>query len=258
MRFDNWTSTACAALFAACALFLAAPSRAAEFTNDQKAEIGKIVKEYLLANPDVVKDAIEELDKREKVAEASAREQALTKQADKLFNSPNQAVVGNPDGDVTLVEFFDYNCGYCKQSLTNVSKLIESDPKLRVVLKDFAILGPDSVEAAEVATALHRQFKGPKFWEFHRKLLSARGHIGKAQAIAAAKELGADVDQIEKDLKSPSIHDALTEVAKLADELHFNGTPSWIVGKEAFVGGLPFAEMKTKIDNIRKCGKSAC
>ena len=125
MRFDVWTSTACAALFAACALFLAAPSRAAEFSNDQKAEIGKIVKEYLLANPDVVKDAIEELDKREKVAEASARETTLAKQADKLFNSPNQAVVGNPDGDVTLVEFFDYNCGYCKQSLTNVAKLID-------------------------------------------------------------------------------------------------------------------------------------
>jgi protein-disulfide isomerase len=258
MRFDVWTSTACAALFAACALFLPAPSRAAEFSNDQKAEIGKIVKEYLLANPDVVKDAIEELDKREKVAEASARETTLTKQADKLFNSPNQAVVGNPDGDVTLVEFFDYNCGYCKQSLTNVAKLIDSDPKLRVVLKDFAILGPDSVEAAEVATALHHQFKGQKFWEFHRKLLNARGHVGKAQAIAAAKELGADVDQLEKDLKSPSIHDALTEVGKLADDLHFNGTPSWILGKEAFVGGLPYAEMKTKIDNIRKCGKSTC
>jgi len=90
MRFDVWTSTACAALFAACAFFLPAPSRAAEFSNDQKAEIGKIVKEYLLANPDVVKDAIEELDKREKVAEASARETTLTKQADKLFNSPNQ------------------------------------------------------------------------------------------------------------------------------------------------------------------------
>ena len=121
MRFDVWTSTACAALFAACAFFLPAPSGAAEFSNDQKAEIGKIVKEYLLANPDVVKDAIEELDKREKVAEASARETTLAKQADKLFNSPNQAVVGNPDGDITLVEFFDYNCGYCKQSLTNVA-----------------------------------------------------------------------------------------------------------------------------------------
>jgi len=167
-------------------------------------------------------------------------------------------VVGNPDGDVTLVEFFDYNCGYCKQSLTNVAKLIESDPKLRVVLKDFAILGPDSVEAAEVATAMRRQFKGPKFWEFHRKLLGARGHIGKAQALAAAKELGADMDQLDKDLKSPSIHESLEEVTKLADELHFNGTPSWVLGKEAVVGALPYAEMKTKVDNIRKCGKSAC
>jgi protein-disulfide isomerase len=258
MRFNYWKSTACAALFAASAFLLAPPLRAAEFSADQKAEIGKIVKEYLIGNPEVVKEAIEELDKREKLAEAGAREKTLTKESDKLFNSPNQAVVGNPDGDVTLVEFFDYNCGYCKQSLGNVAKLIESDPKLRVVLKDFAILGPESVEVAEVATALRRQFKGQKFWEFHKKLLSARGHIGKAQAIAAAKELGADMDQLDKDLKSPTIHESLIEVGKLADELHFNGTPSWILGKEAFVGGLPYAEMKTKIDNIRKCGKSAC
>ncbi len=258
MRFKNWTSTACAALLAACAFFLAAPLRASEFTSDQKAEIGKIVKEYLLANPDVVKEAIDELDKREKAAEAKAREKTLTKEADKLFNSPNQAVVGNPDGDVTLVEFFDYNCGYCKQSLANVAKLIESDPKLRVVLKDFAILGPESVEVAQVAIAVRHQFKGQKFWEFHRKLLGARGHIGKPQALAAAKELGADMDQLDKDLKSPSIHEALEEVTKLADELHFNGTPSWVVGKEGFVGGLPYAEMKTKVDNVHKCGASTC
>ncbi|MGA8172766.1 MAG: DsbA family protein [Methylocystis sp.] len=258
MRFSIWTSTACAALLAASAFLLAAPSRAAEFTSDQKAEIGNVVKEYLMANPEVIKEVIDELDKREKAAENSAREKTLTKEADKLFNSPNQAVVGNPDGDVTLVEFFDYNCGYCKQSLANVAKLIETDPKLRVVLKDFAILGPESVEVAQVATALRHQFKGQKFWEFHRKLLGARGHIGKAQAIAAAKELGADTDQIEKDLKSPAIHESLQEVSKLADDLHFNGTPSWILGKEAFVGGLPYAEMKTKIENIRKCGKSAC
>jgi protein-disulfide isomerase len=239
-------------------LFLATPLRAAEFTSEQKAEIGKIVKEYLLANPEVIKETIELLDSREKAAEASAREKTLTKEADKLFNSPNQAVVGNPDGDVTLVEFFDYNCGYCKQSLANVAKLIEVDPKLRVVLKDFAILGPESVEVAEVATALRHQFKGPKFWEFHKKLLGARGHIGKAQALAAAKELGADMDLLDKDLKSPSIHESLLEVSKLADDLHFNGTPSWLIGKEAIVGGLSYADMKSKVDNTRKCGKSTC
>ena len=258
MRFYKRLSTACALSLAMCALFLGTPVRAAEFSAEQKVEIGKIVKDYLVANPDVIKDAIEELDKREKVAEASAREKTLEKDGDKLFNSANQAVVGNPDGDVTIVEFFDYNCGYCKQSLANVAKLIEADPKVRVVLKDFAILGPELVEVAQVATAVRNQFKGQKFWEFHRKVLGARGHIGKPQAMAAAKELGADTDQIEKDLKSPAVHQSLDEVAKLAEALHFNGTPSWVIGKEAVVGGLSYAEMKSKVDNMRKCGKTSC
>ncbi len=234
------------------------PARAADFTADQKTEIGKIVKDYLIANPEVIKDAIEELEKRQKVAENELREKALEKNADKIYKSPNQAVVGNPDGDVTLVEFFDYNCGYCKQSLANVAKLIETDPKLRVVLKDFAILGPESVETAQVASALREQFKGQKFFEFHRKLLSTRGHIGKAQALAAAKELGADMDKLEKDMKKPEVMAGLAEVSQLADELRFTGTPSWVIGKEAIVGGLPLAEMKGKIDNLRKCGATAC
>jgi len=254
MRF-KFIALIAAAAFAGC---LASPSRAAELSAEQKSEFGKFIHEYLLSNPQVIKEAIDELEKREKAEEATAREKLLAKEADKVYNSPNQAVVGNPDGEVTLVEFFDYNCGYCKQSLTNVAKLIEGDPKLRVVLKDFPILGPDSVEVAEVATAARRQLKGQKFWEFHRKLLGLRGHVGKAQALAVVKELGGDADQIEKEMKTPATHEALVEVEKLADQLRFTGTPSWIVGNEAIVGGLGFAEMKAKVDNMHKCGKTLC
>jgi protein-disulfide isomerase len=260
MRFEKLTLTACAIVAAAAfSILQPTPLRAAEFTSDQKAEVGQIVHDYLIANPEVIKLAVEELTKREKVAEAAAREKTLTKDNEKLFNSQNQAVVGNPSGDVTIVEFFDYNCGYCKQSLINVAKLIETDPKVRVVLKDLAILGPDSTEAAEVATAVRIQLKGgPKFWDFHRKLLASRGHIGKAQALAAAKEVGVDIDQVEKDLKSPAIRENLEEAANLAESLHFNGTPSWVVGKEAIVGGVSYAELKSKVDNVRKCGKTTC
>ena len=247
------------ATFAFGAAFCAAPARAAgEFTAEQKTGIEKIVHDYLLSNPEIIKDAIEELEKRQKVAEAASREKVVNEENDKLVNSSNQAVVGNPNGDVTLVEFFDYNCGYCKQSLAAVAKLIEGDPKLRVVLKDFPILGPDSVETAQIATALRYQFKDAKFWEFHKKLLSTRGHIGKAQALAAAKEVGADMAQLEKDLARPEISASLKEVATLAEELHFDGTPAWVVGKEAFVGGVPYAQIKNRIDNMRKCGKTAC
>jgi len=235
-----------------------APLVAQEFSGQQKVEIEKVVHDYLISNPEVIKDAIDELGKREKIAEAATREKAVSQHGDKIVNSPNQAVVGNPNGDITLVEFFDYNCGYCKQSLNSVAKLIEADPKLRVVLKDFPVLGPDSVEAAQVATAARMQLDNQKFWDFHRKLLSTRGHIGKQQALAAAKEVGADMPRLEKDMSSPETKAALKEVATLADELRFDGTPAWVIGKEAIIGALPYAQMKAKVENMRKCGKTVC
>lgn len=243
---------------AAAVVLSASASRAGDLTNEQKDQLGKFIHDYVVSHPEIIKEAAEELDRRDKAAETADREKTMAGEAAKLFNSPNQSVVGNPDGDVTLVEFFDYNCGYCKQSLASVTKLIESDPKLRVVLKDFAILGPDFVEVAEVATAARQQLKGQKFWEFHKRLLGARGHIGKAQAMAVAKELGADTDQLEKDIKSPATRAALAEVEGLAEKLHFGGTPSWVVGQDAYVGGLSYPDMKAKIDNVRKCGKAAC
>jgi protein-disulfide isomerase len=243
---------------AGVALAWTAPLSAEEFSGKQKSDIEKIVHDYLLSNPEVIRDAIDELQKRDKVAEAASREKVVNELGDKILHSPNQAVVGNPNGDVTLVEFFDYNCGYCKQSLATITKLIEGDSKLRVVLKDFPILGADSVEAAQIATAARMQLDSQKFWDFHRKLLSTRGHIGKQQALAAAKEAGADMARLEKDLAKPEVQAALKEVATLADQLRFDGTPSWIIGKEAIVGGLPLAQLKAKIDNIRKCGKSVC
>lgn len=240
------------------ALGATTPTFAEELSGPQKVAIEKVVHDYLISNPEVIKDAIDELGKREKVAEAATREKAVSQHGDKIVNSPNQAVVGNPSGDVTLVEFFDYNCGYCKQSLNSIAKLIEADPKLRVVLKDFPVLGPDSVEAAQVATAARMQLDSQKFWDFHRKLLSTRGHIGKQQALAAAKEVGADMPRIEKDMSSAETKAALKEVASLADQLRFDGTPAWVIGKEAIIGGLPYAQLKAKVDNMRKCGKTAC
>jgi protein-disulfide isomerase len=239
------------------ALLLAAPLRA-EATISQKAEIEKIVHDYLIANPEVIRDAIDELERRQKVAEAATRSKVVAERSDKLFNSVHQAVIGNPAGDVTLVEFFDYNCGYCKRALDDVAKLVDADPKLRVVLKDFPVLGSGSVEAAEVATALRLQFKPDKFFAFHRKLLSTRGHVGKAQALAVAKELGADMSRLEKDSKSSDVNAGLKETAELADSLNLNGTPSWVLGEDVIVGAVGYKQLKDKIDNTRKCGKPVC
>jgi protein-disulfide isomerase len=259
MRFPNWlAASVLVAGSIACAAWPGNARAAGEFSAGQKTAVEKIVHDYLIANPEVVREAIEELEKRQKADEANMRGKVVADKAATLFNSPNQAVVGNPKGDVTLVEFFDYNCGYCKRSVNTVAKLIEGDPKLRVVLKDFAILGPDSVETALVANAARMQFSPEKFWEFHRKLLETKGHIGKQQAMAVAKEVGADMSRLEKDFEKPETKVALQEVSGLADALRFDGTPAWVVGTDALVGGVPYDELKKKIDNLHKCGKTTC
>ena len=141
-----------------------APVWAAPFSTEQTTEIGKIVKDYLLQNPEVLRDAMTELDEREKTAEADTRRKALADMAGPLVNAPDGFVIGNPNGKVTLVEFFDYNCGYCKRALADLDHLMKDNKDLKVILRDFPILSPASVEAALVAVAAHqgcRQAAGP-------------------------------------------------------------------------------------------------
>jgi protein-disulfide isomerase len=237
---------------------LALPARAAEFSASQKTEIESIVHSYLLEHPEVLREVSVELEKRQKAEEADLRGRAIAENSPALFNSPFQAVIGNPKGKITLVEFFDYNCGYCKRALSDLVNLVKAEPELRVVLKDFPVLGPNSVEAAQVASAARRQISGDKFFEFHQKLLASHGPIGREQALAVAKEVGLDIDRLQKDLKDPSIRAGIEDVMKLADALALTGTPSYVVGDEAVVGAVGFAELKTKIDAVGKCGKTAC
>ncbi len=248
------------AIFAA-ALSLAAfalPACSAEFNAAQKTEIETIVHSYLVEHPEVLREVSVELEKRQKVEEADLRGHAIADNKKNLFDSPFQAVVGNPKGKVTLVEFFDYNCGYCKRALGDLVNLMKAEPELRVVLKDFPVLGPNSVEAAQVASAARKQITGEKFFEFHQKLLMTHGPVGREQALAVAKDLGLDMDKLQKDMKDPSIHAGIEEVMKIADSLALTGTPSYVVGDEAVVGAVGLAELKTKVDAVGKCGKTVC
>jgi len=246
-------------LFLAGLIGLAAPAFAtSNFTEPQKTEIQSIMKDYLLQNPEILRDAITELEKREDVAQSLKREKALSDEKSPLYTSANQAVIGNPNGKVTLIEFFDYNCGYCKRALDDLGRLMKDNPDLRVVLKDLPILSPGSVEAAAIAAAARNQFDGEKFWEFHKKLLSARGPIGKAQALAVAKELGADMDKLNKDATSQTVKEGIEENDQIAKGLSMNGTPSYVLGGEVVVGAVGYEALKAKVENIRKCGKAAC
>src|ERR1700674_3477243 len=171
-----------AAAAAALVLMAAAPLAAQSFSDGQRGEIEKIVKDYLVAHPEVLQEALAELEKRQAAAEIEKHKTAVKEYSQALFMSPHQVTLGNPQGDVTLVEFFDYNCGYCKRALTDMLDLMKNDPKLRVVLKEFPVLGQGSIEAAQVAVAVRMQDKtGKKYLEFHQKLLTGRGQADRAQ-----------------------------------------------------------------------------
>ncbi len=233
-------------------------ARADSLTPQQKQEFGAFIHDYLVNNPEVIRDAITALDKKDKAEAEADRQKVVANQAGALFNSKYQATVGNPNGAATLVEFFDYNCHYCRGALPDVAKLIKDDPNLKVVLKDFPVLGPGSVEAAKVAVAARNQLPGDKFWAFHTKLLGSHGSVGKAEALAVAKELGLDMDKLAKDMENPDVKASLDETMKLADALQINGTPTFVLGQDLVVGAVGYDDLKSKVDSVHKCGRVAC
>jgi protein-disulfide isomerase len=218
------------------------------FSADQTLEIEGIIKNYLITHPEVVQDAVDALDKKQKEADAAKARVTIKDNNASIFNSPHQVVLGNPQGNVTMVEFFDYNCAFCKRALPDMMSLLKIYPNLRFVLKEFPVLGPGSVDAAHVAVAARMQDPtGKKYLEFHQKLLGGRGEADKARALAAAKETGFDMARLEKDMDSPEVKATIAENMKLADALGVSGTPSYVVGDEVIVGAVGVDELKGKI-----------
>jgi protein-disulfide isomerase len=239
-------------LAAALALTGATAAQAQNFSGPQRGEIEAIIKDYIIAHPEVLQEAMAELEKKQAVAEAEKARTAVKNHSDAIFNSPRQVVLGNPQGDVTFVEFFDYNCGYCKKAMSDMIELMGKDPKLKVVLKEFPVLGQGSVEAAQVAVAVRMQDKGgKKYLEFHQKLLGGRGQADKAKALAVAKEIGLDMARIEKDLKSDEVTASIAENMKLAEALGLNGTPSYVIGNDVVVGAVGLTALGDKIKAAR-------
>ncbi|HEU5020061.1 MAG TPA: DsbA family protein [Pseudolabrys sp.] len=247
-----------AAIACAALLLVAAPQvlQAAEFSGAQKSAIEKIVHDYLVTHPEVLQEAIGELEKRQQAADAAKHQQAVKAHAKALFDSPDQVVLGNPKGDVTLVEFFDYNCPYCKHAMSDMLTLLKADPNLKIVLKEFPVLGPASVQAARVAVAVRMQDPS-KYLEFHKKLLGSRNHADEARALAVAKEIGMDMTRIKKDMKGAEVQKTLTQDYGLAEALGLTGTPSYVVGNKVIVGAVGLPALKADI-NTARCGKATC
>jgi len=249
----RFIAAACAALLA-----IATPQfvRAQNFSPAQKSDIEKVVHDYLVAHPEVIQEAMTELERRQTAAEAEKHKIAVKEHAQRLFSSPRQVTLGNPNGNVTFVEFFDYNCGYCKRAMDDMLTLMKDDPKLKVVLKEFPVLGPGSLEAARVAVAVRMQ-NPKKYLEFHTKLLGGRGAADEARALAVAKDIGMNMTQLQKDMKSPEVKATLDEDFKLAEALGLNGTPSYVIGSEVVVGAIGLPGLQAKV-NTARCGKPTC
>src|SRR5215216_5968421 len=246
------------AVFAMMVLAAATPLHAQSFSDGQRREIERIVKDYLVAHPEVLQEVVAEIEKRQAATDAGRTKDALSKHREALFNSSRQVTLGNPQGDVAFVEFFDYNCGYCKRALGDMMELMKADPKLKVVLKEFPVLGPGSVEAAQVGVAVRMQDPtGKKYLDFHQKLLTGRGAADKARAMAVAKEVGLDMAKLEKDLSSAEVRNTLEENFKLAEAMGMNGTPSYVIGKQVVIGAVGVENLREKISNAR-CGKATC
>jgi protein-disulfide isomerase len=237
---------------AAVLLAMSLPALAEQgFSDAQKKEIGDIVREYLLANPEILLDVSRELETRQKQAEAQQRESALKANADAIFRSPHDYVAGNPDGDVTMVEFFDYNCGWCKKGLPEVMNLIEQDKKLRVVLKEFPIFGGDSDYAAKAAIASKKQ---GKYWEFHTALLGHEGKVTRQVVDETAKATGLDLARLKADMESPEVAQVIAGNQALAQALAINGTPAFIIDTHLSPGYLPAGDLMAAIEGVRGSG----
>lgn len=239
---------ATAALLLAFTLPAAAES---SFNDAQKAEIGQIVRDYLLANPEILLELSQTLDAKQKEAEAQQREVAMAANADQIFRSPHDHVAGNPQGDVTIVEFFDYNCSWCKTGFSEVVSLIEQDKNLRVVLKEFPIFGGDSDYAARAAVAARNQ---GKYWELHSALFSHEGKVTKLVVDEAAKAAGLDLAKLKTDMESQEVTDIIGANHTLAQSLAIKGTPAFIIDTHVTPGYLPAPDLLAAVQQVRETG----
>jgi len=230
-------------------------------------EVGEIVRGYLIKNPEVLRDMLTELLKRRSPAGVAStggaaagaspgpaldHAAAVKSNAALLFGSQHQVTLGNAGGDVTMVEFFDYNCGFCRRALSDTLTLIKDDPGLRIVLKEFPILGPGSAEAARVAVAVRMQDPdGQRYLAFHQKLLGEAGPANKDTALAAAKLQGFDMARLEADMAGDEARLTIEENLKLAGALGVNGTPSYVIGDAVMLGAIGATALRAQIASAR-------
>lgn len=213
-----------------------------------KDDFERRVRDYILNNPEIIMEAAQRLEQRQRAAQESETVVALKARAEELFRDKNSPVGGNPDGDVSMVEFFDYNCPYCRQVTPIMDEAEKSDPKLRIVYKEFPILGPNSLFSAKAALAIHRQ---GKYLDFHREMMLDRGVADEAKVIRIATKIGADIERMKSDMNAPAITAMIDKNLSLAQTLRINGTPGFVIGEQIARGAIDLKAMQSLIQEAR-------
>ena len=227
---------------------LSAPA-AAQITGKDKREIEEIVRQYILDNPEIITEAIARLRQRDRLAREETQRRALQQNAARIYRNPRTPEMGNPNGDVTVVEFFDYQCGFCKRVFPTFMKVVESDKNLRVLMKELPILGPVSRFAARASMAAQMQ---GKYFEYHVALMELRGRLSEKKVIQTARGVGLDIEKLVKDMADPAIERYLNRTQELAQALGINGTPAFLFGDQLVPGAIDENRMRALIAAARK------
>ena len=240
------------ALLAVTLTAVAMPGRAQDkksFTPQQQQEIEGIVRDYLKTHPEVIIEAAKALEAKEQEAQQQRAKVAIEANRDKLINDPDSPVMGNPKGDVTVVEFFDYQCPYCKKMTAPLNDAMAKDSKLRVVFKEWPVLGPESLIAAKASLASQKQ---GKYKEFHNALMDTKGRLNETMIMSIAEKSGLDTKRLKKDMDAPDVQEELKQNQALATALQLEGTPAFVIGSQMAPGAINADTLKDMIDAARK------
>lgn len=238
----------------ALAGMLALPASAMDLqalTDEERALFRAEVRAYLLENPEVIMEAVEKLQNREAEAAAQADLSLVADNADAIFNDGFSWVGGNPDGDITLVEFLDYRCGYCKRAHSEVAQLLETDGNIRLIVKEFPILGEESVLASRFAIATRQIAGDDSYKALHDALMEYRGEVNLPALRRLASTFGLDADAIEARMDDDNVTREIAETRALAQRLQITGTPTFVLEDEMLRGYLPYDQMELLVADKR-------
>lgn len=228
-----------------------AGAAAAGLSADQTRAVQELVRQFILDNPETIIESMQNYQIRQQLAEQEAATAALATYRDEIKNDASSPVAGNPKGDVTVVEFFDYRCAYCKRVFPGIQELLKSDGNVRYVFKELPILGPDSVTASRAALAVW-SLNPEKYFAFHSALMETKGALGEEQVLATAKKVGLDPDKVKAAMAKPEIQQTIERNLDLAQKLNVQGTPAFIVGDTLMPGAVDADQLRELVAAARK------